>query len=147
MTNKTKTLTPYSKKSLKLGRPSKFSSKMVKKADKYLQNCTESDELPTIEKLALVLGISSRTAYVWRDEHDTFMQTVDRLQCLQIDKLIQKGLTGAYSASMAIFLLKSIHKYRETDSSLYAVQNNFHNITPELLQEAINIQEDNGFRV
>ena len=146
MTNKTKTLISYSKKSLKVGRPSKFSSKMVKKAENYLQNCIENDELPTIEKLALVLGISTRTCYKYRDEHDTFMQTVERLQCLQIDQLIQKGLTGAYKASMAIFLLKAIHKFREADSSMYAVQNNFHNVTPDLIQEALRLEEESNFK-
>jgi len=136
MKKKTTTLIPYSKKSIKVGRPTKYSPKIVKKANKYLQNCIVNDELPTLEKLALLLGVSSRTIFVWRDTHDKFMQTVDHLQNLQIDMLIQKGLNNEYSASMAIFLLKSIHKFREADSHLYATQNNFHNITPELLQEA-----------
>lgn len=140
--DKTTTLIPYSQKSLKTGRPTKFSLKMVKKADKYLQDCIEKDELPTLEKLALILGVSSRTIYVWRDEYDQFMQTVEQIQCLQIDMLIQKGLRGDYSASVAMFLLKSLHKFRETDSPYYAVQNNFHNVSPELLQEALRLQDD-----
>jgi len=136
MKKKTKTLIPYSKKSIKVGRPTKYSLKTVKKAKKYLQNCITNDELPTLEKLALLLGVCSRTMFVWRDEHDEFLQTVEHLQNLQIDMLIQKGLNNEYSASMAIFLLKSIHKFREADSHTYAIQNNFHNVTPELLEEA-----------
>ena len=135
-TKTTKTLISYSKDSMKLGRPSKYSRKIVKKANKYLLKCIENDELPTLQKLALLLGISTRTIYLYRDEHDEFMHTVEQIQNLQIDMLIQKALNNEYSASMATFLLKSIHKFRETDSHMYAIQNNFHNVTPELLEEA-----------
>jgi len=142
---KTTTLIPYSKKSLKVGRPTKYSPKIVKKANKYLLKCIENDELPTLEKLALLLGISSRTTFVWRDTHDEFMHAVEQIQNLQIDMLIQKGLNNEYSASMAIFLLKSIHKFREADSyTHHAIQNNF-NITPELIQDAMNLDEKRPF--
>jgi len=136
-TKTTKTLIPYSMKSIKAGRKTKYSPKIIKKANKYLQKCIENDELPTIQKLALLLGISSRTIYVWRDEHDEFFHTVELIQNLQIDMLIQKALNNEYSASMAIFLLKSIHNFKEADSYSHQItQNYFHNITPELLEEA-----------
>ncbi|MFH2062286.1 MAG: terminase small subunit [Candidatus Beckwithbacteria bacterium] len=122
---------------MKLGRPSKYSRKIVKKANKYLLKCIENDELPTLQKLALLLGISTRAIYLYRDEHDEFMHTVEQIQNLQIDMLIQKALNNEYSASMATFLLKSIHNFREVDSYSHQVtQNYFHNITPELLEEA-----------
>ena len=108
--SKTKTVIPYSKKSKKVGRPSKFSPKIVKKTEKYIRKCRENDELPTIEKLALLLGISSWTTHRWRDEYDEFSNTIEQLQNLQIDMLIQGGLKGKYKASVAIFLLKHRRK-------------------------------------
>lgn len=126
---------------VKRGRPTKYSLKMVKNAQKYLKKCIKKDELPTIEELALALKVATRSIYTWTDTHFEFSQTIDLIQDSQRSMLMKKGLSGEYSASMAIFLLKSIHNYRDYTPAFQATQNNY-NLTPEVFADVMKFGEE-----
>lgn len=105
----------------------------------YTNKCIKSGEFPTIEGLATVLGVGTRTIYDWETLHSEFSQTVDLLRDEQRRLLITNGLTGKYSSSFASFLLKAIHGLNDSKPLVNANQNNYLNIPPDLLADALEI--------
>jgi hypothetical protein len=123
------------------GRPTEYSEKILQKAIEYLDSC-EDDEiqqtigmsakgtelfknkvvvnLPTIEGLALHLGIHRDTIYEWEkskneDEsfkYPEFSDILGKLRAKQANMLINKGLSGDYNPTIAKVLLTK-HGYRE----------------------------------
>lgn len=111
----------------KEGRPTDYSPEMLTAAEYYLKSRKDeetvkgSDErpvygirvkLPTIEGLAVWLGVSRDTIYEWEKHHEEFSDILGRLRAEQADKLINNGLSGDYNSTIAKVLLTK-HGYRE----------------------------------
>jgi hypothetical protein len=128
----------------KNGRPTKYSSKTSTCVTAYTKSCIKNDEFPTIEGLAVKLGVVSKTIYTWEKEYEEFLQTTEALRDVQRSLLIKNGLNGKYSTSFSIFLLKSMHGFSDSKPLYEAVQNNYMNISPEILADALELmkQED-----
>lgn len=114
------------------GRPSEYSDEIGVKARKYLKTCndeytefhrTRSDgsnsferivnvRIPTIEGLALAIGINRDTVYDWKGKYLDFSDIIDELMALQADRLLNNGLSGTYNPTIAKVLLTK-HGYRE----------------------------------
>lgn len=96
-----------------MARPTKYTEELVAKAEKYLTSYTTL--IPTIEGLALHLGISRETVYAWKDDEDKqqFSDIVSRLLATQSAKLIEGGLSGEYNASITKLILSGKHGYIE----------------------------------
>ena len=114
------------------GRPTEYSEEIGIKARKYLNTCndeytefhkTRSDgsnsferivnvKIPTIEGLALAIGINRDTVYDWKSKYLDFSDIIDELMALQADRLLNSGLSGAYNPTIAKVLLTK-HGYRE----------------------------------
>lgn len=114
------------------GRPPIWDDQIVSKVKDYLNSCTDTTEqvitgesnkftkyenrlkvkLPTIEGLAVYLGISRETVYAWEREHTGFSDIIGELRAKQAEALINNGLSGAYNSTIAKVLL-SKHGYRE----------------------------------
>lgn len=92
------------------GRPTVATPENVAKAQEYvLEGYKEEEVIPTVEGLALWLGISKESLYA-RDE---FSDVLGVLKNKQARSLLNKGLTGDYSAVIAKLLLSSKHGYVE----------------------------------
>lgn len=105
----------------KTGRPSKYDDSMIQIAQDYIDSCgREATELPTIEGLALKLGINTDTIVEWAKEHDEFSVTIKELKEKQKDQLINDGMYGGkeVNSTMAIFLLKANHGMMETEKQI-----------------------------
>lgn len=74
-------------------------------------------ELPTIEGLALKLGVNDDTLVEWANKHEDFNEVYKRLKMSQKVQLINGGAFGGkeVNASMFIFLLKANHNMIETE--------------------------------
>src|ERR1035437_4653705 len=118
---------------LKTGRPTKYSSKIPSCVKHYTKNCLEKGIFPTIEGLALNLGTGTRTIYGWEKEYEDFLHTTELLRDTQRDLLIKNGLNGKYSTSFCIFLLKAMHGFTDNKALFQATQNNYMDISPEVL--------------
>lgn len=114
------------------GRPTKYNSDILKKAQEYLALCVDSVErvvsqesekytmykqklvvnLPSIEGLAIHLGIVKDTIYQWEKEHPEFSDVINTLRAKQAVKLLNSGLSGEYNPYIAKALL-SKHGYSE----------------------------------
>ena len=115
-----------------MARPVNYNDTYDKKAKEYLSQCVDEIEdyhkthgeksntydrlvrvkLPTLEGLAVYLGISRSTLYLWRDTYDTFSDIIEELQQVQADRLLNNGLSGDYNPVIAKVLLTK-HGYRE----------------------------------
>lgn len=122
----------------KVGRPSKYDTRLNTHAKEYIKTAKKKGDFPTIEQLAVVLGVGVRTLYGWEAEHVEFQQTMEALRESQRHMLLTNGLTGKYNSRFAIFLLKASHKMRENEP---VVENNsnYMNISPDVLADAIKL--------
>lgn len=122
-----------------VGRPTKYTKETPRRVLRYIKTCNQKHKLPTIEDLASVLGVGTRTLYAWETEYSEFLQTMDMLRDVQRDLLIRGGLTNKYNANFAALLLKAKHGFVESKPTINATQNNTFNVSPELLAEAIRL--------
>lgn len=129
--------------SLKRGRPTKFTKETPRRVMRYIKMCIKDDEFPTIEHLASVLGVGTRTLYAWEEVHSDFQQTMDMLRDAQRHMLISGGLTNKYNSRFASFLLKANHGMAETKPMVNATQNNFFaGVSPELMADALELMRE-----
>jgi len=52
--------------------------------------------------------------YEWQHKYPEFRDTIEQLLIIQADRLINKGLSGAYNVTITKLLLNVNHGYRET---------------------------------
>ncbi|MCA1565833.1 MAG: DNA-packaging protein [Acidobacteria bacterium] len=97
------------------GRPTKLTADLIEVANAYLDlndQLGPAALLPTIERLALTLGVHRDTLRVWGDESQEFSAILERLRASQADKLLQNGLTGRYNSTIVKLVLTK-HGYVE----------------------------------
>ncbi|MBP9781076.1 hypothetical protein KBC89_00280 [Candidatus Woesebacteria bacterium] len=124
------------------GRPTKYSASVPKSLRKYTTECLLKGDFPTIEGFSAYLGVGTRTLYDWQLEYPDFSQTMNELRDTQKHHLISKGLTGGYNTRFAMFLLRANHGMSEKNALVEATQNNYMNISPELLADALEIMKE-----
>lgn len=96
-----------------MARPTDYGPQIVEQAEAFVLQRLEEKRLPTIEGLAVHLGVSRDTLYAWEGEHAEFSDMLEFLRATQGDELITNGLSGKYNASMSRLLLTK-HGYRES---------------------------------
>lgn len=129
---------------VKIGRPSKYSPRLKSCVTNYTNLCLKNNNFPTIEGLARSLGISTRTIYGWENEFPEFLHTMEALRDTQRDLLIRNGLSGKYSTSFSIFLLKAIHGFSDFKPIFQATQQNtYMDISPEVMADALKLMHAN----
>lgn len=114
------------------GRPIEYTDKFPAKALEYLESCEDKEEqivsgesekftafkqklrvnLPTIEGLAVYLGIHKDTVYEWEKTYPEFSDVISVLRGKQSKELINKGLSGDYNPIIAKLLLMK-HGYAD----------------------------------
>ena len=129
--------------SIRIGRPTKYSTKIPTRALNYTNSCLKKGIFPSIEGLAINLGVVTRTIYGWEKEYEDFLHTTELLKDIQRDLLIKNGLNGKYSTSFAMFLLKALHGFSDAKPLFEATQNNYMNISPELLAKVLKVMREN----
>jgi hypothetical protein len=101
----------------KVGRPSKYTSGVIEEVNKYLEFAIpENQEIPTVEGIALKLGISKQALYRWAKKHKEFRNALRKIKLKQKESLIKIGVFGGkeINASIVALLLKVNHKMVET---------------------------------
>lgn len=128
--------------SLRRGRPTKYTKETPRRVLNYIKKCQGNSDFPTIEHLASELGLGTRTLYAWEKEYPDFQQTMDMLRDAQRHLLISGGLTNKYNSRFASFLLKANHGMQDRQPPINATQNNYMNISPELMADAIRLTRE-----
>jgi len=100
----------------KEGRPSKYEPRFCEKVDEYLSECKDIEDenklrvnLPTVEGFALFIGIPKRTLYDWREVHEPFSHSLEKIVEEQRKRLLNMGLSGDYNSTIAKLILSSNH--------------------------------------
>lgn len=105
------------------GRPTKYDEDILKSTQAYIDSCTDSIELigasierkvniPSVEGLAYYLKVARSTIYKWAESHPEFSDIIEDLLANQAQKLINNGLSGAYSSTIAKVILTK-HGYSD----------------------------------
>lgn len=107
---------------MKKGRPTKYTPEVITEINEYLKFAIpENQEIPTIEGIALRLGINRDTLYEWakkenKKKYPGFSDTLDKLRMMQKEALIKTGIFGGKEINQTIvaLLLKVNHDMIET---------------------------------
>jgi hypothetical protein len=116
----------YWKNMARTGRPTKYDPSMIGIAEEYIASCSrEQTALPTIEGLALKLGIDDEQISIYAEANPDFSATIKELKAKQKDQLVNDGMYGGkeVNSTMAIFLLKANHNMIETERKEFVGEN------------------------
>jgi hypothetical protein len=103
------------------GRPTKYNLAVLDKVEEYLAMCgREQTCLPTLEGLAIFLGVHTDTIQEWQKQHPEFSLSIKGILDRQKQQLIDDGMYGGkeVNSTMAIFLLKANHNMIETERKM-----------------------------
>lgn len=116
-----------------IGRPKKYTPKLLEKAKEYLDEAQDEEvqqtvglsakgtelyknklnvKLPSIEGLARYLGVNRDSLYQWEKEHEEFSDILDSVRAEQAERLINNGLSGDYNPTITKLMLTK-HGYSE----------------------------------
>jgi hypothetical protein len=99
------------------GQPTKYTPVAIDRINDYLKRAIpENMEIPTVEGIALELGINRDTLYEWAKVHSEFSDTLEKLKMKQKQMLINTGIFGGkeINATIIALLLKVNHDMVET---------------------------------
>jgi hypothetical protein len=97
-----------------VGRPSKYTEELLTKAAGYVAYAYSEDKLPSIEGLALYIGVKRSTIYDWakQPEKEAFSDILENILAHQAEALINKGLKGEYNSTITKLILTK-HNYSD----------------------------------
>lgn len=97
------------------GRPDTITAEHTKRAEEYADGAwsAQGRVVPTVEGLASYLGVSRQTCY----EAEELSYTLEKVQRLQSELVVNKGLTGEFNANIGKLILSSKHGYVERSAS------------------------------
>lgn len=99
------------------GRPTTLTDEIKAVAVEYLEGGWMhhgNGKLATVERLALVIGVSRTQLYKWAKLDEQFGDTLAAVTRLQRSQLVEGGFGGEGNAGFAKFLLNASHGLRET---------------------------------
>jgi DNA-packaging protein gp3 len=103
---------------LAMARPSEYeAAKIAKGVSDYIASCKTNNYLPTIEGLAVHLGVWRSTLYDWADPksdvyHKEFHDIFEQLRAAQASQLLQNGLVNNYNSTITKLMLTK-HGYND----------------------------------
>jgi hypothetical protein len=104
-------------KDMVTGRPTKYDPKMINEIQEYLKGAIpENMKIPTIEGIALKLGVNRDTLYEWSKLYKDFSDTLEEVKTRQKEILQEIGIFGGkeINATIVALLLKVNHDMIET---------------------------------
>lgn len=102
------------------GRPTEYTPEVIQKINEYLEEAIPQNmKIPTVEGIALKLGISRDTLYEWAKVHPEFSDTLKELKMRQKEILQEIGIFGGkeINATIVALLLRVNHDMVETTKS------------------------------
>ena len=110
----------------KIGRPTKYTPETINKINEYIEEAIPQNmKIPTVEGIALKLGISKETLYQWAKKRPEFSDALAELKMKQKECLTEIGIFGGkeINASIVQLLLKINHGMTESTPLASNVEN------------------------
>ena len=144
MTTKGLTLSPETRAKISLSKTKHTEASLTAGGVSYLDSILNPDPnktvpIPTVVGLCLHCGISRSRLYELLPSMPKVADIVEYIEMLQEQFAINEGFRGKASI-FSMFLLKSKHNYHDSPQQL--TQNNYMNISPDLLADALAIMNE-----
>ena len=110
----------------KIGRPTKYTPEIINELNEYIEEAIPQNmRIPTVEGIALKLGISKKTLYNWAKKNPEFLHALDYLKMKQKECLTEIGIFGGkeINASIVQLLLKVNHNMSEVPTGPARIEN------------------------
>lgn len=111
-----------------VGRPTKYIPEIINPIiEEYIGSCgREQTSLPTVEGLALKIGVIPETLIEWAKTYPHFSVSIKKILSMQKKQLMDDGMYGGkdVNSAMAIFLLKANHGMSDGSNPQTLVQVN-----------------------
>ncbi len=96
-----------------MARPTKYGKEIQAKADQYLIDYKDLDEvIPSAAGLAVYLGVSKASLYNWAKENSKFLDTLSDINAAQELKALNGGMANQYNATITKLVLAN-HGYSD----------------------------------
>lgn len=140
MSTKGTTQSPATRQKISLANKKHSKADLIQAGENYITSLLDDSGVlispPSIVGYCLAAGISRSRLYELTNQYQELADTIEHIEMLQEQYTIACGFSGK-SPIFSIFLLKSKHNYKDTPQQL--TQNNYMNISPDLLADALQI--------
>jgi hypothetical protein len=116
-----------------VGRPSGYSQEIIIKGLEYVANYDKlGDVIPTIEGLAIHLGVSRKTLYNWSEDPEKveFLHIFETCMAKQGRTLINKGLNGEFNSTVSKLMLSKHGYVEKTEIDATTKGESLNNLSP-----------------
>ena len=97
----------------KIGRPTKYTDELIKKAREYITDYEMyGDVIPSIAGLSSYLEVTRTTLYDWEKEHKEFSYILRGIKSEQEKVLLNSGLNGDFNSAITKLVLGK-HGYHD----------------------------------
>lgn len=143
MSTKGTQLQPTTREKIALSKQKYTKVYLIKSGERYINSILNPPEgqivIPSIVGFCLDAGISRSRLYELVAQWSEVADIVEYIEMLQEHFAIGEGFKGKASI-FSMFLLKSKHNYHDQPQQL--TQNNYMNISPDLLADALKIMNE-----
>jgi hypothetical protein len=109
---------------------------LVNSYNEYLQALqVDQSLLPSITSFALFANVNRQYLLELAQTNPEVTDIIEDITTRQENYCLQNGITNKANSTMAIFILKSKHNFRDQNPQL--TQNNNFNISPDILKQAL----------
>lgn len=130
--------TEKTKLKISLAKTEKTLEQFIEAWERYEKKLQDNDKLlPTIGGFCLEAGISQQNILDYTTKYSEVHEIINYITELQQEFLLTNGITQKINPIFSMFLLKSKHNFRDQPQQL--TQNNYMNIAPEVLADALKL--------
>ncbi len=98
---------------MRAGQPTKYNKGILEKANEYLLNYVDYDDvIPSVIGLSLVLNESRQTIYNWKAAQPPFFDILEKIVAKQHQVLVNKGLSSDFNSNITKLVLGK-HGYHD----------------------------------
>lgn len=113
----------------------------INKGIEYIEQLKQDEkQLPTLQGLALSMGINYTYLLELYATKPELTEIINHIKLLQEQFLLTRGVSSKSNPVFSIFLLKAKHNYQDKPQQL--TQNNYLNISPDVLKDALKLMDE-----
>lgn len=141
MSSKGRITKPETKFKISLANTKHTRESLLEAWETYRKILTDDPKrLPTIGGYCLTAGISQQNILEYTTKYPEVNEIINFISELQREFCLVNGITQKINPIFSMFLLKSKHGFKDNPQQL--TQNNYMNISPDVLRDALKMMKD-----